>query len=128
MIRDIVTLDADPELFLDKVLDDIRFADGALGVLLGYLEDNQRLIGLDELLEHFSEAEWRFSAVLKDILDHNGNFSVRDNPLISEKLNVYRNSSMERRRIADNLNSQGDGFQGSPIVSSDELTELLKAL
>ena len=128
MIRDIITLDADPELFLEKILDDVCFADHTLRILLGYLEESQRLIALDELLEQLSEAEWQFSMVLKELLDHDGNISVRENPLITEKLTAFRNSSMERRRTAGNLGSAGDNIPVSPIVSSDELTELLKAL
>jgi len=127
MIRDIIILDADPELFMEKILDDICFADHTLGVLLGYLQENQRLIELDELLEHFSELEWQFSLVLKELLDHDGNISVRGNPVLVEKLSAFRTSSLERRKISDNLSSTGENVAGSPIVSSDELTELLKA-
>ena len=128
MIRDIITLDADPELFMEKLLDDICFADHTLGILLGYLKENQRLIGLDELLEQFSDVEWQFSLVLKDLLDHEGNISVSENQLISEKITAFRNNSMERRRSSNELSSAGENMSGSPIVSSDEITELLKAL
>ena len=51
MIRDIVTLDADPELFLEKTLDDIFFVDQTLKTLLGDLERHNHLIERDELLE-----------------------------------------------------------------------------
>ena len=37
MIRDSITLDADPELFLEKILDDIYFTEHTLRVLLDYL-------------------------------------------------------------------------------------------
>jgi len=128
MIRDIITLDADPELFMEKILDDISFADHILGILLGYLQENQRLIELEELLEHFSEAEWQFSLILKELLDHDGNISVRNNPDLYEKMTVFRNNCMDRRRTANNLSSPGENVASSPIVSSDEITELLKAL
>ena len=128
MIRDIITLDADPELFLEKILDDIDFADHTLQILLKYLHENQRLIELEELLEHLSELEWQFSLVLKELIDHDGNISVRGNGLIMSKLATFRNSSNERRRTIENLSPAGDSVTGSPIVSSDELTELLKAL
>ena len=128
MIRDIITLDADPELFLEKILDDIYFSNRTLGILLGYLQENQRLIELDELLEHYSEVEWQFSLILKELIDHDGNISVRENPVLLSNLSAFRNSSLERRRIAGDLGSPGENVAGSPIVSSDELTELLKAL
>ena len=127
MIRDIITLDADPELFLEKTLDDIYSTDHTLRILLGYLQENNRLIARDELVEHFCETEWQFSRVLQDLLEHNGNFSIQDIPSIREKLTAFRKSSQERRKIADDLNPDQRTISGSPIVSTDELTELLKA-
>lgn len=127
MIRDIITLDADPELFIEKTLDDIYFIDHILRNLLGYLQGNSRLIEREELLEHLSETEWQFSQVLSDLLDHEGDFSVRDIPTISDKLTALRRNSQERRKIADNLSPVENVVPGSPVVSTDELTELLKA-
>jgi len=127
LIRDIITLDADPELFLEKTLDDISFTDNTLGILLGYLKENSRLIEREELLEHLSELEWQFSRVLQDLLVHDGNICIREIPSISEKLTVFRNNSMERRRSIEEMGPSEGSRPGEPVVSSDELTELLKA-
>jgi len=127
LIRDIITLDADPELFLEKTLDDIDFTDQTLGILLGYLKENSRLIEREELLEHLSELEWQFSRVLQELLDHNGNICIREIPSISEKLTAFRDNSMERRRSIEELGPSEGSRPDEPIVSSDELTELLKA-
>ena len=127
VIQDSITLDADPELFLEKTLDDIRFIDGTLATVLGYLRENSRLIEREELLEHLSELEWQFSRVLQDMLDHEGNISVREIPPIREKLASYRSNSLERRKIIENLGPSEGSSSGEPVVSSDELTELLKA-
>ena len=128
MIRDTITLDADPELFLEKILDDIYFTDHSLRILLEYLQENHRLIEREELLEHLSELEWQFSQVLQELLDHNGNISIRDIPTIREKLSCLRSNSLERRRTAENLCSGTENSSDEePIVSSEELTELLKA-
>ena len=129
MIRDILTLDADPELFLEKILDDIYFTDHSLRILLGYLQENDHLIEREELLEHLSELEWQFSQVLLDLLNHKGNISIREISTIKEKLSCLRANSQERRRTAEDLNSAGGRKNFSdkePIVSSEELTELLK--
>ena len=127
LIRDIITLDADPEIFLEKTLDDISFADQTLVVLLKYLQANHRLIEREELLEQLSEAEYHFSQVLQDLLDHKGNISVREIPTIHEKLTILRNNSLERRNVIENLSPQASSMNTAPIVSSDELAELLKA-
>jgi ferritin-like metal-binding protein YciE len=126
MIRDIIILDADPELFLEKTLDDIYFSDHTLRTLLGFILENSQLIEKDELLEHLREAEWQFSQVLESLLNHDGNISIREIPSIREKLITFKNSSLERRKTAEDM-SPSEDLSGNPIVSSDELTELLKA-
>jgi len=129
MIRDTITLDADPELFLEKTMDDINFIDNSLSVILGYLRENNRLIERDEMLEHISELEWQFAQVIQDLTNNTGNFSVRQIPALMLKLGLVRNKSLERRRTARNLSPIGDSQNDDEqIVSSDELTELLKAL
>jgi len=128
MIKDCITLDADPELFLEKILDDIYFTESILKILLKYLEENSRLFDRDELLVHYSEAEWQFSRILKDFLDHDGNISIQEIPVIKEKIEALGQKSFERQKLALNMSPDGKTIPGSPIVSSDELTELLKAL
>ena len=127
MIRDIITLDPDPELFLKKILDDICFTDQILRILLGYLEENHHLIEREELLEHHSRVEWQFYQVVQELLVHNGNFSIRKIPSAGEKLAAIRQDSLERRRTAEMLGSTDDSQSENPIVSTIELTELLKA-
>ena len=127
MIRDTITLDADPELFMEKTLDDIKFADQTLNLLLEYLRENNRLIERDELLDQLAELEWQFSQVLSDLLNHEGNFSVLQIPALILRLNTFLGNSQERRRAAGSLSPAGDSQNSEPIVSSDELAELLKA-
>ena len=127
MIRDTIILDADPELFLEKTLDDICFVDQTLRILLKYLEENHLLIEREELLEHFSKTELQFFRALEELLERNGNISISEIPPISEKLIAFRNSSLERRNTAENLSLADSSLSASPIVSSDELAELLKA-
>jgi len=127
MIQDTITLDADPDFFLEKTLDDIYFTDHILGILLGCLEENHFLIERAELLEHLSDLELQFSRVLQNLLDHNGNISIREIMAISEKIAACRDSSRQRQRVIEELSPVGASRAASPIVSSDELTELLKA-
>jgi len=127
LIQDVITLDADPDFFLEKTLDDIYFTDHILRILLNCLEENHFLIERVELLGHLSDLELRFSRILQNLLDHDGNISIRGVPSIAEKIVAYRGSSLERQRLIGELSPAGDSHSISPIVSSDELTELLKA-
>jgi len=126
MIRDIITLDADPELFLEKTLDDICFIDQTLKTLLGNLERNHHLIERDDLLEQLSNAEEQFSLVLKDLIDHEGNFSIRQLTSLTEKLSAFCSCSLERRRSVGKMQPE-ESMETNIYVSSDELAELLKS-
>jgi hypothetical protein len=126
MIRDIITLDADPELFLERTLDDICFLDQSLKTILGNLEHNHHLIERDELLEQLSNAEGQFSQLLKEFNDHEGNFSIRELPSLVEKIAAFRACSQERRKAAGKLQPE-ESQENNIYVGSDELAELLKA-
>jgi len=128
LIRDILTLDASPELFLQKTADDIMFTDHIFSVLLAYLEENHQLIERAELLQQVSDLEWQFSQLLQSFLLHDGNLSVKMLPDLQEKIAGCRASSLERLSIAERLRPIESGNDKSSIVSSDELTELLKTV
>jgi hypothetical protein len=127
LIQDIITLDADPNFFLEKTLDDIYFTDHILRILLGCLEENHHLIERAELLEQLSDLESQFSRVLFTLLEHDGNISIRETSTARDKIVLCRNASMERRLAIEKLQPAGHSRVASPIVSSDELTALLKA-
>jgi hypothetical protein len=127
MIRDMITLGADPELFLEKTLDDICFTNETLGILLAYLEQNQHLIEREERFEQLQNAEEQFSMVLQGLLCKGGNFSVRGSSSLEEKLAVFQKSSLERQKAAGKLRHIEEELDDSPPVSSLEIAELLKA-
>ena len=95
--------------------------------ILEYLQENKRLIEREELLEQLSEAEWQFTQLVSELLNHNGNITIQEFLPEKEKILALRKNSTDRRKTAENLNPLGNNSPASPIVSSDEITELLKA-
>lgn len=128
MVRDLLILDTDPELFLEKTMDDAHFIDLTLAFLLGNLLENERLIERDEQFHNLSETEQQFSEVLSEILEGAGSISVGQFPVIRDKTAVLRNNSQERRKNIEHSLSRGNKPSLEPVVSSDELSELLKGL
>jgi hypothetical protein len=126
MIRDSLTLDADPELFLEKTIEDIDFIDAVLGTLLESLTQNNRLIERDIQYENLSEMEWQFSRILADLLNGSGNISAVNFPMIREKIGIIEKHISERNKTIDSARSQSDKNRMESVVSSDELNELLK--
>jgi hypothetical protein len=126
IIQDLLNLDTDPELFLEKTLDDIHFIDAALESLLGYLKGNQRLIERENQFDNLFDIEWKFSQVLTEFLNNKGNFSTARFPALRDKILLLRTRSQDRRQNIDELGGGRDELSVEPVVSSEELNELLK--
>ncbi|MCL2093063.1 MAG: hypothetical protein FWH12_02610 [Treponema sp.] len=127
VIRDTITLDAEAELFLPKILDDIEFIDQTSRILLDQLSEGDQG-GKDLLFEHLGEMEWQYSQTLSVLMSKGGSLSIRDIPTIKEKLQVFQQSCLERQRRIESISPQKGDPQSSPVVSSNELNELLKVL
>lgn len=127
MVRDLLTLDTDPRLFLEKTVDDLEFIDTTLNILLQDISENQRLIERKEFLNHLSELDLQFEQTLSDILSGGRTISAGGSPAVKDKLTILRIHSLERRKTTVNTGSAVESRNEGPLVSSDELNELLKA-
>ncbi|MDR2793178.1 MAG: hypothetical protein LBB61_05870 [Treponema sp.] len=128
MLQDILALDVSPNLFLDKSIDDMDFIDKTLAVLLKMLTEDTYIMERDEQLDNLSETEWQFSQVLVRFLSVSSTISAEHFPVLRDKIFVLRKQSAVRRKAADNARAKKEGVETTPIVSSDEMSELLKRL
>ncbi|MDR1100438.1 MAG: hypothetical protein LBL28_08170 [Treponema sp.] len=126
MIRDTLTLDTDPELFLEKTLEDIDFINNALEALLGNLVENKRLLERDMEFDNLSDLEWQFSRILADFLNSSGNISAAQFPMLKGKIEILRKRSRDRKKIMEDSRNLSEPPLSEPVVSSLELSELLK--
>jgi hypothetical protein len=124
MIRDILSLDAAPGLFLEKTLEDLEFLDYSLAFLLRELMENQRFLEREEVFEDLSELEWLFSQTAGEFSGSRGEFSP--SPGIREKLELLQNRSLERRKLIDQSLPRSESAALDPLVGAEELGELLK--
>jgi hypothetical protein len=126
MLRDLLILDADPDLFLEATLQDVDFIDQSLETLLGSLIENKRLIDRDEQLHNLEEAECQFETVLSEMADGQGSISAEKFPVIREKVLLQREQSLARRKTIEASRNDPNKTSEGPVVSSDEMNELLK--
>jgi hypothetical protein len=126
LIRDLLILDADPEFFLDTTLSDLDFIDGTLGMLLQELIENTRLIDRNGQLHNLHETERQFVGVLRDIAKGSGTTSIASSPALREKAGLIRQRSLERQKAIEQRLRGDEGPPAEPVVSPDELNELLR--
>jgi hypothetical protein len=126
VIRDLLILDVDPDIFLDKTLTDVDFIDAALGVLLRNLVENTRLIDRNEQFYNLYETEQQFLGTLWDLVNGPGAVSVSSYPVLKDKINILRDHALERRKVIEDHIGAAEVRPSEPVVSSDELNELLR--
>jgi hypothetical protein len=125
MIQDMFILDADPVLFLSKTMEDLAFIDRCHESLLSSLKDNDRLIERDEQLYNLSESERIFCELLLELSRGKTAFSSVLDQNMRETVSTIRNRSIERRRSIDDVIVESKKSNLEPVVSYDELHELL---
>jgi hypothetical protein len=128
VLRNLLILDPDPDLFLGKTIEDIDFLDHALDILLGQIQSNDRIFERNEILDYLSDLEWDFSQILADFSTAPGGISAAALPAVQDRIRLLQSRGTERRRIIGEEQRSGAGPAMENTVSSDELNELLKGL
>ncbi|MDR2377047.1 MAG: hypothetical protein LBD96_11495 [Treponema sp.] len=126
ILRDTLTLDLDPALFMEKTIEDTEFLDRALETLLEYLQAHDRLFERDEVLDYLSDLEWDFSLFLTDLSGSPGNISAVLYPVLQERIGLLRSRGAARLKVIGENRKAVAVPSTENTVSSDELNELLK--
>ncbi|MDR2095805.1 MAG: hypothetical protein LBP76_09860 [Treponema sp.] len=126
LLRDILSLETDPEIFLEKTVDDIYFISRTLDILLNILNKNKHLIERDTQFDNLSELEWQFCQVLSGFLSGTGIIAGSISDQYRDTIVQVRGQSQKRQEIIGDSIGKGSMMSGEPLVSYDELSELLK--
>ena len=125
MIRDLLILDTDAALFLDKTMDDLVFIHNCLDSLFSSLKENKRLIERDEQFHNLAQTEQQLNEVLMEIEQGERNISARHYPELREQIGFLLSQCHERQHSIQDLLVNSQNPVPEPVVSHDELYELL---
>jgi len=125
MIQDLLILDTDTGLFLQKTLDDLDFIGSSLNYLLSHLRENNRLIERDEQFHNLLETEYQFYEALSDIDHGEGNITSNQYPELQQQINLLLTNSQDRQNTIKDTISETKHLSLEPVVGYDELHELL---
>lgn len=127
-LRDCLVLDLDPELFLERTVSEVAFADRALERLASELIGNERLIEREEQLLNLAEAEARFANLLMALSAGEGRIQSALLPF-ADRMVQWLEESRRRSSEIDGVSALRSSAENDPaIVSSFELNELLRGL
>jgi hypothetical protein len=126
MLRDMLILDPDPEIFLGQALNDLEFIGNALEALTGNLLERRQFDQNGEY-DHISDLEWQFSRLLTEFALDSSPFAASRFPAIQEKIEQLKNGSAAREQALNESGAGGEQSQTEPVVSSAELSQLLQS-
>lgn len=125
-IQEILCLDADPGLFLEKTVAELDFLNRALEFLAESLAGNKLLIDRESQFDKLADLEWRFEQLLTTMYNNNASISAPRFPAIRERLDTYKGASIKRRQFIDSSRLPEGQVSSEPLVSQHELSELLR--
>ncbi|MDR2097582.1 MAG: hypothetical protein LBP37_03595, partial [Spirochaetaceae bacterium] len=128
-ISDIILLDADPDLFLERTMEDLDFILAKLTLIQESLALNEQLISRTEQLHNLDETYVRFLALINDTLRGKGCFDPNRYPFIREHLNTLATYCVNGQKQLKALKAAaGVNVNDVRLVSTDELTALLNGI
>lgn len=122
-----MSLDIDPEYFIDKIIDDLFFTEGSLLRIFSSLEENVYLLKRAAYLRSLLRAERNFLELLDAILDKKLAFSEHLLPFF-DKLQTLRAAHKSIAQQMKHLleESQEEPYPGTDIISPREFQLLLR--
>jgi hypothetical protein len=128
-ISDMLLLDADPDIFLEKTLEDLDFIGAKLTLLQEYLVPNEHLISKNQQLHNLDETYERFLDLLNGMLDGAVCFNADRYPFIHEPINeLIEHCVNVQKQLKELTATTGEKIIDARLVSTDELTALLDGI
>jgi hypothetical protein len=125
-IADVLRLDADPDMFLERTLDDIDFIGAKLCILQEKLTRNNQLVSKKELADGLYDTYKRLLDLLNDMLGGTGSFSVRCYPFLEETIKGRVSFYTERQKLLAVRETEAESVP--EIVGASEMAALLDDL
>jgi hypothetical protein len=125
MIRDLLRLDIDADLFFRKTMEDLEFINGALVTLMEKFLANLKFLDRETEADNLLDAEWQFSQILNEIFSNSSPFSPAHFPDAQTVISKLRKDSAGRQKQIEESYVPTENSTAEPVVSHAELNGLL---
>jgi len=125
MIRDLMQLDTDAEIFYKQTAGDIEFISSCLDMLSDKFVANLKFLDRETEADNILDAEWQFGQLLNEVTNNSSPFSPSlfpELPIIVAKL---RTDSQKRKKLIEDSYVPSEQASNEPVVSHAELNGLL---
>ncbi|MDR2952612.1 MAG: hypothetical protein LBU82_05160 [Treponema sp.] len=125
MIRDLLQLDTDSDLFFHQTVEDLKFISSTLGVLTDKLIANPKFVDRELEADNLSDAEWQFNQIVCEFLKDCGSFPPAQFAEISSWISTLREESAKRQKLINEAYVPEGTALTEPVVTYTELSRLL---
>ena len=125
MIRDLLRLDTDAALFVNKTIEDIEFINSILGALTEKFLANMKFLDRETEADNLSDAEWQLNQLINELTGNSSPFSPVVFPEVQSWVDKFRKDSMNRQKIVETTCMPYKQYTPEPVVTHAELNGLL---
>ncbi|MDR0443107.1 MAG: hypothetical protein LBH44_06860 [Treponema sp.] len=125
MIRDLLRLDTDTDLFFRQTLGDMDFISSVLETLTKKFIANTKILDREQEADNLSDAEWQFSQLLNEFSNNNSPFSAKHYPETATWIVKQREGSAKRQKYVEASFVPSERKVIEPVVSQAEMNGLL---
>jgi hypothetical protein len=128
MIRDLLRLDTDPNLFYRQTMGDLEFISSVLDILIGKFLENLKFLDREVEADNILDVEWQFSQIINEISGNSSPFSPTLYPEMPAIIARLRTDSVNRKKQIDETYVPTESAIAEPVVSNAELNGLLGSI
>ena len=125
MIKDLLRLDIDTDLFHQQTIGDLEFVNSILEILAEKFLSNMKLLNYGTEADCLLDTEWQFSQILNEISGNSSSYSDTRSVEIRPWIDKFREDGRKRYKQIEESCSTVEQSITEPVVSQAELIGLL---
>ncbi|MCL2800210.1 MAG: hypothetical protein FWD28_00445 [Treponema sp.] len=125
MIRDLMQLDTDAEVFYRQTMGDIEFISMVLDILTDKFVANLKFLDRETEADNILDAEWQYNQLLNEITSNSSPFTPALFPELPVIIAKLKTDSVKRKKQIEESYVPSEQTSNEPVVSHAELNGLL---
>jgi len=125
MLRDMMQLDVDADLFYRQSMGDIEFINQCLDALAEKFVANIKFLDRETEADNILDAEWQFGQLLNEMTSNSCPFTAQLFPDMPALIGKLRADSVKRKKLIEESYVPAENSTPEPVVSHAELNGLL---
>jgi hypothetical protein len=125
MIKDLLHLDTDSDLFYRQTIKDLEFISSVLDLMTEKFLSNLQLLDRETEADNLLDSEWQFSQILNEISNNSSPYSIANFPETQNWIDKLRAESVKRKKLIEDAYVPVEQSMAEPVVTHAELNGLL---